>query len=336
MKLNFRRNLFPFVVFVSLFIILSPFLVKGDMSKMQWYTPLDNINEAEATEGSIISFSKDEINKKQGTSSILFVASSGYGEAYVRNITETIIYSEPPDASTLGFYAKFTEPPNILAIWLNGTSFPSGYVGFMISSNNLSVCYNNLHTATIYDDTNITLASLYNTWHWYEIEVYQLSPPIIKFYIDGVLIDTMEYAGDEWVLYPCIQTGSYDWKYAKWWLDYLRIYEGEEYLPYLPSGVEVPNQVDITQIPMNLANFIGIPIYVSGILATLLVLAIAELIVVIFAGDNILIITIVGLLIIFIGVGLTWLPFVSIIFPIVVIGLLSADVFRKWITGHGT
>ena len=316
-------------------VLLSfiPYVHSG-LYDIQWYTPCENVDEFTTSGFFDITWSVDGVNKVQGNYSIEFESVTGMGDAYIQNTT--LIYSYPPRASTLGFYGKFVQPPNFMAMWCNETTdIVFGFVGFGVSGDYISCLYSDGYYLQNDATDNLTV-SFYNTWHWYEIEIFRIAPLTARYYIDGLCVDTINgNSGDTWEISSRIVTACYYTTYSHWWLDYVRINEGQEYPPYIITNETAPsNVIDLMRIPTNIAEFTGFSTSLGGIIATICLMLFAELPTLFFASDNIFIIVTVGMLVMSIGVALGWLPFITMVIPILVMGILIADIFRKWITGH--
>lgn len=110
-----------------------------------------------------------------------------------------------------------------------------------------------------------------------------------------------------------------------------------QYVYKVTTGTTPPSSsgtnIDITQIPIQLGLRLGISIFASGIIVVIILLLFVELPLMIFASDNIILMTIFGILILCVGVALTWLPLWTLIIVVVLVALLFADVFRKFLTG---
>ena len=301
------------------------------MSQIQWYSPMDNLNEI-TPDNLLGSFdiSLNNITNIQGSACINISIPSGSGEGHIYNST-TVSFSN----TTLGFYFKPISYPSYIMEWINNSA--TSYIGFVNNGTYINAEYASVGTGTL--DYTICLTSVLNigSWNWLEIKLNSISPLNATFYINGVNLKTITDVGNNWsgLLTPSLITGSFLFTSSLYSLDYVRFYTSEEYPPYLPSTSTSGNSgIDLSQLPVSISSWSGLPVFASGIIATLVLFLFAEMLILIFASDNLVLIVIVGVLVISIGVSLTWLPFYTIIGVIFVIALLFADVFRKLITGQ--
>lgn len=327
-----------FLVLLSLAFIP---IINADSSKVQWYKSLDQTEDI--TPNYLIGdfqVTVDNVTNVEGNASLRIQIPTGSGEGQIWDWTATpIVYSYPPEATTLGFYFKINgASPQWIMEWIN-YSIPLSLIGFTSDGTYINAEY--LTDVTEHTTNITTLSSLGYDWNWFEIEIYRITPLTANFYINGVLLYTESEGSPDntWtgLLVPNFITATYYSVPASYTLDYIRLYKGEEYPPDINPTVppqSTENGINLMALPEMITSVTGLPTLGSGIMATLILLAFAELPILLFASDNLMIETIVGILIITIGTGLTWLPFYTIIGVIFVIAILTADVFRKLITGQ--
>lgn len=270
--MNKIKSLLTFALLLFLTISLLSFhapTVKGDESRMIYYSGLNGLDDTDVNYYGNVS---SNLFHKQGNASLLVEVD---GDAYINvaNSSVVIPYLPPPpsppywnDLTCFGIYAYFSIEsacPTIFIAWLNASGgsqvgfrehleYVEGLGTIMV----MSCFYTDGWSGNLYYDLGeygYTLESLAGAWHWYEIDVWSLDPPIFDFYIDGNNVNMLWGPNPSdphtWGMSVNFAMSSYlESSTGNLFYDYFRFYEGEEYPPWL---IGTAYNIQVTSIPIN-------------------------------------------------------------------------------------
>lgn len=104
----------------------------------------------------------------------------------------------------------------------------------------------------------------------------------------------------------------------------------------VPLAFAEEGQVSIADFPQQLANAFDTSLFVGQLIATAMLLCFLEFPTLLLSKGQPALALIVGLLALFICVGIGWLPIWTILVTCLFVGLLFGDKMRVWLTGRGT
>lgn len=239
--------------------VLLP-IVKADESRLYWYNGLDNLSSSEIYWSGHVTPST---NWTQGVGAVNMTSPSGTNVFQVSNSTVSIPFvATPPvdNATTYGVYAYYTGDanacPTAFVNWVFSNANGSFVIGFRPhyfgGDYDIATVFSDPDTPYTYYDTGIAVSDIANTWNWFEIQLERQYPYSFGYYIDGSFVDIEPYfVGHENItnITPALAT-QYESQVTSGYVlyDYARVYEGEEYPPWL---IGTDFNIQVTSIPIN-------------------------------------------------------------------------------------